>query len=223
MDGGAEPGTVVHRVSARARRITLRISREGRVSCTRPRGVGLAEAERFAAAKAGWVAGHLAALPPRMAVAAGARLRVEGRSLVVSPAAVATARVEGSRLLVPADRAPGPLLAAWLRERAREGLASACARHAAALGRGHGRIRLRDTRSRWGSCTARGDLMFSWRLAMAPAEVLSYVAAHETAHLERMDHSPAFWAVVARLDPAWRERRAWLREHGPALLRHDFA
>jgi predicted metal-dependent hydrolase len=64
--------------------------------------------------------------------------------------------------------------------------------------------------------------MLSWRLAMAPREVLCYVAAHEVAHLVRMDHSPAFWAVVERLDPDWRERRAWLRSHGGALLRLRF-
>ena len=64
--------------------------------------------------------------------------------------------------------------------------------------------------------------MFSWRLAMAPPEVLSYVAAHEVAHLARMDHSPAFWAVVETLDPGWRTQRAWLRREGATFLRYEF-
>ena len=223
MDAGGGSGVILHRVSRRARRLTLRVSSEGRVSCTRPRGVGLAEAERFAASKAGWLAGRLAALPPCVRTAPGASLPVEGRPLVVTPAEVAAVRAEGWRLLAPADGPVGPLVAGWLRALAAERLAAACAHHASALGRRHGRIRLRDTRSRWGSCTERGDLMFSWRLSMAPPDVLSYVAAHEVAHLVRMDHSPAFWSVVERLDPDWPARRAWLRTHGSALLRHDFA
>ena len=113
----------------------------------------------------------------------------------------------------------GPRLGAFLRATARDRLAAACDRHAGTLGRPYRRLTLRDTRSRWGSCTAGGDLMFSWRLVMAPPEVLDYVAAHEVAHLARMDHSPAFWAVVAGLCPAHEGPRAWLRERGGELHR----
>ena len=215
-------GAVAHRASGRARRLTLRVSPEGRVSCTRPRGVALAEAEAFVAARGDWLAAQLAALPPRVVVGPGARVPVEGRALVVTRADVGAVAVEADRLLMPRDGRSGALVAAWLRGLARDRLASACARHAAALGRAHGRIGLRDPRSRWGSCSPRGDLMFSWRLAMAPPEALSYVAAHEVVHLERMDHSPAFWAVVARLDGEWRRWRAWLRTEGPTLMRYEF-
>ena len=220
----ADEPAVLHRTSRRARRLTLRVSPEGRVTCTRPRGIPASEAEAFAASRRPWIEARLAALPPLVRVGPGARLPVEGAPWTVAPAAVPGVRAEADRLLVPEGAArPGALVAAWLRELARARLGAACARHAAALGRTHGRIALRDTRSRWGSCTARGDLMFSWRLAMAPPEVLGYVAAHEVAHLARMDHSAAFWAEVERLDPDWRARRAWLRAHGPGLLRHDFA
>ena len=83
-------------------------------------------------------------------------------------------------------------------------------------------IALRDTRSRWGSCTAQGRLMFSWRLAMAPDGVLDYVAAHEVAHLAHMNHAPAFWAEVGRLMPDWTARRDWLRRNGAALQAWQF-
>jgi predicted metal-dependent hydrolase len=85
------------------------------------------------------------------------------------------------------------------------------------IGRPYSRITLRDTRSRWGSCTADGALMYSWRLAMAPPAVLDYVAAHEVAHLAQMNHSPAFWAVVARLVPGHAAPRRWLKLHGQTL------
>ena len=214
--------SVLYRASNRARRLTLRVSPEGRVSCTRPRGVALAEARAFAEGQSGWIAARLAALPARVVVRAGASLPVEGRALVVTPVETRGVATDAGRLLVPCGERPGALVAGWLRELACVRLTDACARQAEALGRAHGRIRLRDPRSRWGSCSPRGDLMFSWRLAMAPPEVLSYVAAHEVAHLARMDHSPEFWRVVERLDPDWRRWRAWLRREGAALMRYEF-
>uniref|UniRef100_UPI0035C7A9CE M48 family metallopeptidase n=1 Tax=Citreimonas sp. TaxID=3036715 RepID=UPI0035C7A9CE len=72
------------------------------------------------------------------------------------------------------------------------------------------------------SCTADGGLMYSWRLILAPPEVLDYVAAHEVAHLAQMNHSPAFWAVVERLYGDWRAPRAWLRDNGAGLHRYRF-
>jgi predicted metal-dependent hydrolase len=105
---------------------------------------------------------------------------------------------------------------------ARDRLAAACDRHAQRLGRRPAALVLRDTRSRWGSCSAQGVLMFSWRLAMAPPAVLDYVAAHEVAHLAEMNHSRAFWATVARLLPDHAAPRAWLRAEGGALHRWRF-
>ncbi len=115
-----------------------------------------------------------------------------------------------------------PRVAAWLREESRRACVAGVARHAAALGLRPGRISLRDPRSRWGSCTASGDLMFSWRLIMAPTAVLDYVVAHEVAHLAEMNHSPRFWAVVKRLCPDYLVARDWLRRNGATLHRHNF-
>jgi predicted metal-dependent hydrolase len=80
-------------------------------------------------------------------------------------------------------------------------------------------IRLKDTRSRWGSCAPDGTLAFSWRLVMAPDWVLDYVVAHEVAHLRELNHSSRFWAHVERLTPHRDAAVEWLRQHGPALLR----
>ncbi|MFM2356655.1 MAG: hypothetical protein RLZZ528_2391, partial [Pseudomonadota bacterium] len=111
---------------------------------------------------------------------------------------------------------------AFLRVAARTRLNAACDRFAAALGRPYSRIALRDTRSRWGSCTQDGGLMFSWRLVMAPPEVLDYVAAHEVAHLAEMNHSDAFWSVVARLYPDHARQRRWLKAEGSLLHGYRF-
>lgn len=214
------PGTppIAVRRSARARRMSLRVGRtDGRVSLTLPRGTPLAEARAFAAQQAGWIARQVAAAPEPRRAAIGATLPVLGREVPVIPGPGRAARWTGTAIAVPDDARAGPRVAALLREMARSHLAEAVDRHAAAIGRRPGRITLRDTRSRWGSCTSRGDLMFSWRLVMAAPDVLDYVVAHEVAHLVHMDHSPRFWAQVERLFPDWRPRRDWLRREGAAL------
>jgi predicted metal-dependent hydrolase len=97
-------------------------------------------------------------------------------------------------------------------------LKAAVSRHAKTLGVRVGRISVKDTRSRWGSCTSSGDLSFSWRLVLCPDWVLDYLAAHEVAHRREMNHSPAFWAHVAALTPRAAEARLWLRRNGVRLL-----
>ena len=83
-------------------------------------------------------------------------------------------------------------------------------------------VSLRDTRSRWGSCTSEGKLMLSWRLVFAPPKVFDYVIAHEVAHLVEMNHSRAFWAIVEGLRPDYRDAKDWLKSDGPDLHRYRF-
>ena len=132
-------------------------------------------------------------------------------------------RIEPGRVLVPGpqDKA-GKRLAGHLKALARARLAEASDHYAAKLGRPYSAITLRDTRSRWGSCTAEGRLMYSWRLILAPPEVLDYVVAHEVAHLAQMNHSPAFWAEVERLYGSYAAPRGWLRRQGSDLHRYRF-
>jgi len=222
---GNPPIPLVLRRSARARRISLRVSSlDGRVTLTLPRGVAEAEALAFARQKEAWLRGHLDRRPDEIAVTHGASLPVEGVSLTIAPGAGRAVKIADGLLLVPGPRGrEGPALAGWLKARARDRLAAASDRHAAALGRSYTRLTLRDTRSRWGSCSAEGGLNYSWRLILAPPEILDYVAAHEVAHLAEMNHSPAFWTVVERLYGDWRPARRWLHDHGAALHRFRFA
>jgi predicted metal-dependent hydrolase len=89
---------------------------------------------------------------------------------------------------------------------------------AAALGVSYTRISLRDQRSRWGSCSSKGALSFNWRLVLAPHDVLDYVVVHEVCHLVELHHGPAFWALVEKRRPAYRECKQWLDEHGWEIL-----
>ncbi|MEB8388872.1 SprT family zinc-dependent metalloprotease [Rhodobacteraceae bacterium KMM 6894] len=218
---GNPPIALSLRRSPRARRISLRISAlDGRVTLTLPKGLPEREALEFARQKEDWMRRHLAAQQPDVIVAEGATLPIEGRMMQIAPSTGRRVVVQGESLLVPGEA--GPRLQAWLKVLARDRLVEASDRYSAALGRPYSRITLRDTRSRWGSCASSGALSYSWRLIMAPPEVLDYVAAHEVAHLAEMNHSAAYWAGVARLLPGYDEPRQWLRAHGAGLHRYRF-
>jgi len=116
------------------------------------------------------------------------------------------------------DRRPtATILEAWFRERARSDLARALERHAPALGVTPASMTVRDTTSRWGSCSRKGALSFSWRLVLAPPEALDAVAAHELCHLRVFGHSAPFWALLATRVPDYLTWRRWLRRHAPEL------
>ena len=82
----------------------------------------------------------------------------------------------------------------------------------------YNRITIRDQKTRWGSCSARGTLSFNWRLMLAPPAILDYVVVHELCHLTHMDHSPAFWQAVGKVYPDYRTARKWLKDHEQELV-----
>lgn len=222
---GEPPLEVVLRPSPQGRRLSLRVSRlDGRVTLSLPARASRAMALDFLREKEPWLRRALADLPAAVMVRPGVFLPVEGQMLELRPERRRDVLRHGEVLLVPESRPAltGKRVAAWLRLLAGARLAAASERHAETLGLTYSTIALRDTRSRWGSCTAGRRLMYSWRLAMAPPSVLDYVAAHEVAHLAEMNHSPAYWAVVARLVPDYARHRAWLRAEGSALHRYRF-
>lgn len=217
------PGTpevaLTLRRSARARRFALRVSRlDGKVTLTLPVWARESEALAFAHDKADWLRATVAQAAPLRRAEIGALLPFLGQERQVVAAPVPAPRLDGTQILVPPEAGRvAARLEAFFKLAARQRLQAASDRYAAALGRPYRRLTLRDTRSRWGSCTADGCLMYNWRLVMAPEGVLDYVAAHEVAHLAQMNHSPAFWAVVEGLRPGFAPERAWLKRHGSAL------
>lgn len=221
---GSPPVEVVLRRSGRARRMSLRVSRlDGRVTLSMPPHAREAEAMAFLRQQEGWIRQTLAGVAEGAAVGIGAQIPVEGRLLTVTQGKGRAPVVEGDALLVPGDAArAGVRIAAFLKLRARDRLAEASDTYARRIGRRYRTLTLRDTRSRWGSCTVEAGLMYSWRLIMAPPDVLDYVAAHEVSHLAEMNHSPAFWAVVAALMPDYQRHRRWLKSQGAALHSYRF-
>ena len=217
---GEPPVSVRLNVNPRARRFTLRIGSpaEGPV-LTLPPGVPLTEAERFLRRHAAWLTQAIARQPDHVPIGHGARLPIAGVEVevIAIPGRRRAPELGEGRLVVSGQGDPGPLIAAWLRQRAREVLVPATHGYAEKLGRRVTAVSLRDTRSRWGSCSTTGRISYSWRLAMAPPTVLDYVAAHEAAHLVEMNHAPRFWAVVAELVPDYDRHRDWLKREGRRL------
>ena len=216
---GIPPIEIVLRRSARARRISLRVSRlDGQVTLSLPQWTAEREALAFAREKEDWIrrnlSGRVAATLPQP----GKTMQFEGREVFISSHRGCGVRLEDDQLLVPGDpEQAAARIKAFLKVSARDRLNAAVDHYAGLVGRKVSQITLRDTRSRWGSCTTDGRLMFSWRLIMAPVPVLDYVAAHEVAHLVEMNHSPDYWAVVEDICPGYKGQRRWLRLHGQKL------
>ncbi len=207
----------------RARRMTLRIDAANDCAVlVLPSRASLSEGIDFARSKAPWVKEKLESLPPRMPFAPGETIRVKGELLTIRHDKRVGPRVKrdgdilrvGGELDDVRDR-----IVHWLRERARCAIARRVEERAGQVGKRFRRITLRDSRTRWGSCSARGNLSFSWRLILAPVDVMDYVVSHEVAHLAEMNHGPRFWKLVDDLVPKSPRARDWLSRWGTALLR----
>ena len=210
------------RRSPRAHRMRLAVDpRDGVVRLTLPRRAALAAGFEWAESQRGWIESAIAALPAREPLGPGAELPFEGRAVRVDWAAdhPRTVRIEADRLIVggPADLVAARILR-WLRAEARRILETETRLLAARSDIAVGRIRVGDPRTRWGSCSATGDIAYSWRLLLAPPAVREATIAHELAHRRHMHHGPEFHAEVARLlGRAPKAERAWLRANAGRL------
>ncbi len=222
---GHPPVEVEVRRRRNARRLTLRVSHAAdNVYLTAPVAADAGTLRGLVEEKEGWLRDKLLARPAPVTPQAGQVLPLRGVPHLLAVGSGRTVVESAGCLYVPGDGLRFVnRLKAYLKEVARIELTRAADFYADRLGRSYGEIRLRDTRSRWGSCSSDGRLMFSWRLVMAPPAVMGYVAAHEVAHLAEMNHSSRFWDVLARIEPDYERSRAWLR--GPdaaALHRYQF-
>lgn len=177
----------------------------------------------FAQERSSWLATQLQALRPRTALAPDVRIPILGQETLLEAASgrglAWLAPGPSPRFVIPCPAGASFEARALrgLRALALQALLEELRAPIALFGVQPQAVRIKDTRSRWGSCTSAGVLSFSWRVVMAPLAVLRYLAVHEAAHLREMNHSPAFWGLVAKADPDFRRARAWLRAHGASL------
>lgn len=209
----------------RARNYTLRVAGPAEPPVlTMPKRGSLTEARRFLDRHSTWLRKQIERLPPATSFAPGSPLPFRGVLYTIrhDPALRGTVIVDADEtnptLTVAGDaRHIRRRILDFLKREAKKDLEWAVVRHALKLGVRAKSIRIRDTRSRWGSCSPDGRLSFSWRLVMAPPFVLDYLAAHEVAHLRELNHSARFWVLCKSLSPQSDAARAWLAHNGPAL------
>jgi predicted metal-dependent hydrolase len=219
---------VMLQTNPRARRYIVKVNPStGEVSVVAPDSRSLDLALAFARKERAWIAHRLAHIPRRVPLKFGKHLMYRGRRHEVryggrNRKAVWT---EGKRkrwFICVSQRGPKgeAALRGWLKREARKQIKKRVAIYAEMLHVRPKRITIRDTTSRWGSCSSTRCLSFSWRLILAPPRVFSYVVAHEVAHLRALSHSKRFWAIVEELVGNSANSQAWLADNGAALHRY---
>jgi predicted metal-dependent hydrolase len=212
------------RRNRRSRHMILSLdAAEGVFRLTLPQGITVEEGLAFAAQKRRWILARLDELPPRVPFAPGAIVPFLGEPHLI---------VHEPLVRRGVWRENGAIHACGLAEHVARRVRDHLKREARAilLPRTHDKaqridcpvahVGLRDPRTRWGSCSSDGTISLSWRLILAPEEVLDYVVAHEVAHLVHQDHGRAFWRLVGELTPSVAGPQRWLKSHGPELHRY---
>lgn len=208
--------------------VGIRVS-AGRVELVAHPAVSAARLREVLFERRDWIAGHVARQKlARQQAADLSQLRWQGEAMpiVLTAGARRSARLLPEGLLVTGiaeGDAAGlkQVVCRFFQREAALRFPSRLAELARACRRQPSGLQLSSARTRWGSCTAAGVIRLNWRLLQAPPAVLDYVIAHELAHLEHMNHSPAFWAETARLYPDWQTARRWLKQHGAELFHFD--
>ena len=212
-----------------AKRFTLRVRSAKRdVVLTMPWRASVSSAREFAERHRDWIGARMRRIPAPVRFEPGAIVPLFGEPHEIAHREGARGVVwtefgdNGERLLCVAGRGEhvARRVAEFLRREALKRLRQSVLAHASAIGVVIQRVTVRDTISRWGSCSVSGALSFSWRLVMAPEFVLDYLAAHEVAHRRHHNHSPEFWALTKSMSAATDKAEAWLKARGSELHRY---
>ena len=207
------------RRSPRARRVRVTVDQDGSVTVTLPRKAPERAAAEAVQELAPWIARRrrtLARAAEELARPAGT-VPYLGQTLTLRPQP-GRERVHrrGDVLLVP-EGDPRAALERFYRRAARAEIGPRLDAATSRAGTRYRGLTIRGQRTRWASCSSEGGMSFNWRLLLAPPEILDYVVEHEACHLEVMDHSPRFWALLGSRVPGWRAHAAWLRRYGSTL------
>lgn len=220
-----------HRVHPRARRMTLKVSPTGEVIVVTPRFIPQWSIKQFVNAHTEWIQTQLEQQINSNAYNSTDKLLLFGKQYKLSlnytselPAGV---HIQGTQIyLNPTE----PLLKnSWLdshteqlnrflKRTARTYIEPRTSQISQTMAIEYQQLRLKEQKSRWGSCSSDGNLNFNWRLVHCPPEVIDYVIVHELAHRKHMDHSSKFWNLVAQFNPDHRLHRGWLKRHGRFLV-----
>lgn len=213
--------------SRRARRLALRLDSKDRLfRLTIPYRFSERKAWRFVEEHRDWMAGRMAELPPAIYLEHGAVIPLLGQETRIhvdidSHKKRTDIQLTNGLLYVSTNKDdPSSRILRFLKTLAKEKLSALSHDKVEKIGKTISSVTVRDTKSRWGSCSADGSLSYSWRLILAPTASMDYVVAHEVAHLKHLDHSKAFWALNRELADNFIEGQYWIRNNGAELMRY---
>lgn len=216
-----------HRQSKRARRVALRLDTKNRVmNLVIPAHMNLRKAEDFARRHEKWIQQRLADLPAPIRFVDGTVIPLLGGDKIIKITYSNTLKktdisLKNNILSISTNKEdPTTRILRFLKNEAHATLDNLAREKGAIIGKTIDNVTVRDTKSRWGSCSSDGNISFSWRLIFAPWEAMDYVVAHEVAHLVHMNHSKAFWTQCAALCEDYNTGKKWMREHGNTLMRY---
>jgi predicted metal-dependent hydrolase len=224
LDAYRFPDYVNIKHSSRARRVALRMDTKARrFDLIVPEWMDLSAAQDFALSQQNWMQEKLAELPHGAPFEDGAEIPVLGKLRVIRiekhDKKITKLDLREGELFVQTHlREPSPRIQRFLKELALEVMSKLVHEKAALIGKTVREVQVRDTKSRWGSCSSDRRVMLSWRLILAPYEAMDYVIAHEIAHLKHMDHSKKFWALCSELSDDYMEGKYWMRHHAQELM-----
>lgn len=212
--------------SARAKRISLRLDNKDRVFVlTVPKRCSERKAQEFVLTHEDWMREKLDELPHRVTFVHGAVIPILGyqRTLEIfynKDLKSTDIILKRNRLTVYTNRQdPTSRIVRFLKNLAKETMEEIAYERAARIRKKINNLYVRDTKTRWGSCSSDGNISLSWRLIFAPYEAMDYVVSHEVAHLKHMDHSPRFWALCRELSDDYLNGHFWMKNYGSELMR----
>lgn len=218
------------RHSKRAKRIALRLDhRNHEIHLVIPPRANLKKAFDFAYTHRHWITEKLGELPAPVAFTDGAVLPLLGENVTLDiycdiALKKTTISLKNNILSVKTNKDdPSGRITRHLKAHAKERLTALANTKAETIGKTIKQVQVRDTKSRWGSCSPDGTLSFSWRIIFAPYEAFDYLVAHEVAHLAHKNHGPQFWSLCEELCDDYRTGKKWLRDHGHSLMRYGNA
>jgi len=231
IDG--ETVTVRVRESSRASTARILIGPERPLEIIVPAGTADPRVDEMLAARRDWIASKRRCVsevnnrPAQLGLGRPGVVWLTGSAVAVErrDGALTRAHLAGARLIVtaPDDEHAVAAIERWYRREAATRLRDVASREAARLRLSYRSLAVRDQRTRWGSCSARGNLSFNWRLVLAPAEVLDYVVVHELCHLRVPNHSKSFWRALEAALPGWQRHDAWLGANGGEIREYQIS
>lgn len=214
------------KISPRARRMALRLDSHARVvQLVVPKRANLDRAFDFARHNQDWIENHIGGLPKQVQFRDGSILPLFGKDIRINihyKKELKETRIVLKKKVLSVytnKRDPSARIRRFLWNLAQERLERIATRKAARIGKTIASVKVRDTKTRWGSCSEDRNLSFCWRLIFAPPAAMDYVIAHEVAHLRHMDHGPAFWALTRKLSRNYEAGYQWMQAHGHELMR----